>query len=150
MQSQTAIGHNVLKLLEESVYWMIYERRQTVDSRAFYTIYEHSILLLDSLKFVSRLINPPSAIFDQLLTEYASLIVPKSQKLFYQFLHFEYKARIKGYIVDQKFTPFDDASIERRSQVKDLENLIVSIQNFKTLDMTVTTNLFHELAHRFN
>lgn len=150
MLSQTAIGQNVFKILEEAVYWMIYERKTTVDSRAFYVVYEHKKRLHDSLMFVRNLINPPSELFDRLLSEYASSVVVKAQKLFYQYLHFEYKARIKGLVVDQVFSPYDEDTPERQLVVRTLESIISSIQELKMIDMTITTNMCHELMHKFH
>ncbi|HEX2955486.1 MAG TPA: hypothetical protein VHO70_01570, partial [Chitinispirillaceae bacterium] len=150
MLTQTAIGQNVFKILEESIYWMIYERKATVDSRAFYVLYEHKQRLLDSLNYVQKLIDPSSEIIQKLTSEYASTVVAKAQKLFYQYLHFEYKARLKGLIVDQVFSPWAEDTPERRYVVKILEGIISNIQELKTVDMKISTDLCHELMHWFN
>jgi hypothetical protein len=150
MLSQTAIGQNVFKILEESIYWMIYERRATLDSRAFYVLYEHKQRLHDSLMYIQTLIDPPSEIIQRLTSDYSTLIVAKAQKLFYQYLHFEYKARIKGLIVDQVFSPWAEDTPERRYVVKTLEGIISAIQELKIIDMKISTDLCHELMHWFN
>lgn len=150
MLAQTAIGQNVFKILEESIYWMIYERKATLDSRAFYVLYEHKLRLHDSLKYVQTLIDPPSEIIQRLTSDYAAMVVAKAQKLFYQYLHFEYKARIKGLIVDQVFSPWAEDTPERRYVVKTLEGIISSIQELKAIDMKISTDLCHELMHWFN
>ena len=149
MFQQTGIGQNVLKVLEETIYWMIHERRATLDSRALYTVFEHKKRLHESLTFVRDFFDPPSETFDRLLTEYATTVVTRAQKLFYQYLHFEYKARVKGLIIDKVFSPYADDTRERRTVVRNLENIISNIQELKAIDMTVTTNLCHELMHHF-